>query len=519
MNKLLLLSIIVLITACSKQMQSELLESEQEPAKEALSRNAINATITKHLTETGSFEWKQATDLEVWSALQQGEKALAVGYKPASHPMDLSQTIHEIDIESAAWATTRNQVIDMVYATEKAGNPNLKKEQIFAYEDNTLPIVYVLVNRLETIQQLRQSNLVRYADPMGYHPENTGLFESEEAFGPMSSSGCGSNVGESGLTTPADFTNITPGSKQSWNYGVHGIPSAWGSSTGTGRKIMVIDTGLSPGQTLFSSLLNSGFSSGRTVERRVTLRRPGFLGFGYGSVETSTADGCGHGTSMAGAALSPRNSSGGAVGVAYNASLVSVRATVDVLVNESRETKGVTDALVLAGNRSDIHIVSMSIGNITSNNDIRDAINYAYNRGKLIFAAAGTSFGLTAGWVGVIFPASMPNVRAVTGIKDNGARCDACHQGSQVDFTVVMEKSSNGRKPLSTAQSGLVPSTVGGSSVATATTAAVAALVWSANPGYSREQVVNSLITTASNYPNRNSNLGWGRINAGSAVK
>ncbi len=518
MQKLIPIVLLALLAGCTKQVDNRL-TSEEAPQDEILSRQSIDATIKKQVLETGSFDWSKANTLEVWSALQQSDKAIAVGYKPASYTGDLSQTIQDIDLNSPDWKNAREQVLEMVYQSERKRDAGLTKSNLYAYEENTLPVLYLLVEQKETIVQLRQSGLVRYTDPMGYYPENTGLFGTTETIATMSSSGCGSNVSEPGLSSPADFTTITPGAKQSWNYGFHGIPNAWATSTGTGRKVMVIDTGLSPNQSLFGSLLNSGFSNGRTVERRVTLRKPGFLGFGYGSVESSTNDGCGHGTSMAGAALSPRNSSGGPVGVAYNASLVSVRASADVLINESRENKGVADALILAGNRSDVHIVSMSIGNITSNNNVRDAVNYAYNRGKLIFAAAGTSFGWSAGWFGVVFPANMSNVRAVTGIQDDGSRCDACHQGNEVDFVVVMEKDSNGRTQLSTAQSGFAPSTVGGSSVATATTSAIAALVWSANPGLSREQVVSKMITSSSNYPGRSGNFGWGLINANTAVQ
>ena len=106
-------------------------------------------------------------------------------------------------------------------------------------------------------------------------------------------------------------------------------------------------------------------------------------------------------------------------------------------------------------------------------------------------------------------------MRAVTGIKDNLInRCDACHDGSQVDFTVVMQKSSGNAFPLTLAMSGNNPSTVGGSSVATATTAGIAALVWGKYPSWTRDQVLNRLIASSSNYPSRSTTQGWGRIDA-----
>jgi subtilisin family serine protease len=223
---------------------------------------------------------------------------------------------------------------------------------------------------------------------------------------------------------------------------------------------------------------------------------------------------------MAGACAAPRGTDGNTCGVAYNCNLVTCRAGEDVFIESSREAKGVSDAFTNAGNRADVKIISMSMGRITSSSQISDAIKYAYGKGKLIFCAAGTSFSWTSGWYGVIFPATMTQVNAVTGVRDNSftTTCDDCHDGSQTDFTIVMERASDKVKPLSLAMSGNVPSTVGGSSVATATAAGIAALVWSRFPTYTRDQVLNKLVQTSANYPTRNANLGWGNLNADAAT-
>ena len=222
---------------------------------------------------------------------------------------------------------------------------------------------------------------------------------------------------------------------------------------------------------------------------------------------------------MQGAACGPRGTDGNTVGIAYNANLISIHAAADVFLNESRESKGVADAFTLAGNRSDVRVISMSMGNIISSGQIADGVRYAYGKGKLIFCAAGTSFSWTAGWAGVIFPANMTEAVAVTGIKDNlTQRCDACHEGSDVDFVVVMEKASGGRKPLSLAMSGDSPSTVGGSSVATAETAAMATLIFAKTPSLTRDQVFDKMKINSSYYPGRNGNFGWGRVNINAAL-
>ena len=141
---------------------------------------------------------------------------------------------------------------------------------------------------------------------------------------------------------------------------------------------------------------------------------------------------------MAGTIAAPRTSNHSPVGVAYNANLVSVRGTGDVVINGGKEKTGVADALVLLGDRTDVRIISMSIGDVFTNSKVADAVRYAYGKGKLIFSAAGTSTSFT-NWYGVIFPATMAETVAVTGIKEGGgyARCDVCHSGDKVDFTIV----------------------------------------------------------------------------------
>jgi len=69
---------------------------------------------------------------------------------------------------------------------------------------------------------------------------------------------------------------------------------------------------------------------------------------------------------------------------------------------------------------------------------------------------------------------------AVTGVKTGAPmqRCVECHSGSQVDFIVVMQDRNNtNRGPITLADYGNTPNYTGGSSIATATTAGIAALV------------------------------------------
>ncbi len=500
----------LLFTACTRNAETNSIEQVDETLQ---TREAINTFIRNTLQETHTFNWSSASNVMVWSAGQQSDNIYAVGFKPENEPIDIQHKIDAIDIKSNAWANAKKQLVDIILASERNNKANVTATELFAFEENVLPVINVYIEDLNTIKLLRSSKLVRYVEPMGYEPSK------EEINTYRSSSGCGGVPADNGLTTN-DYTTITPGTKQSWNYTYHGIDKAWNKgATGQGIKIFIIDTGVDPDQNNLGTAFNQGSSSGRTIEKIVTLPRSTFLGIPTGPVETPI-DECGHGTSMTGVAVAPRGTDGNAVGVAYNSSVVVCRAAEDVFLDASREVKGVADAYLNAANRADVKIISLSLGRLTSASQISDAISYAYNKGKLMFCAGGTSFSFTAGWVGVIFPASLSRVNAVTGVKDNITnRCDDCHDGGEIDFTIVMEKGNNDRHPLTLSTDNTnQPGTVGGSSVATATLAGIAALVWSKNPEMNREQIVNKLVTTSRNYLNKNNSLGWGNVNADAAT-
>jgi len=473
----------------------------------------IDAFIKQQIAASNKFEWSAASDEMIWSALQQSDHILSVGYKPAGET-NVEERLATIDIHSTNWEIAKQQVLNIIYKSESSTRNDIAINKLEEWEEDVLPVMDVRVDNFETVKLLRACNLVRYAEPMGYEPK-----QHLETASVLSSSGCGNNVAATGLVAGVDYTSISPNTKQSWNYAFHKIPNAWAKTTGSGIKVFIIDTGTELDQENLGSAFNQGNSTGRTVEKIVTLPRSTFLGIPTGPVETAD-DGCGHGTSMAGACAAPRGIDGAACGVAYNCNLVTCHAAADVYLDESREVKGVSDAYTNAANRADVKIISMSMGKITSSSQLSDAVRYAYGKGKLMFCAAGTSFSWTAGWFGVIFPGYMAEVSAVTGVRDNNfnTNCTDCHKGSETDFTVMMERAADQHHPITLAMTGDAPSTVGGSSVSTATTAGMAALIWSRFPAYTRDQVLNKMIQNSSNYPNRNSNLGWGNVNVDAAT-
>lgn len=94
---------------------------------------------------------------------------------------------------------------------------------------------------------------------------------------------------------------------------------------------------------------------------------------------------------------------------------------------------------------------------------------------------------------------------AVTGVKEgtSNQKCDVCHSGDKIDFTIQMQKSGSGNTVPVNSYYNNQNDYVGGSSVATATTAGIAALVWSVHPTWSRDQVLTKMKQSSTYYPTK----------------
>lgn len=432
----------------------------------------------------------------VWSALQYNDHSLAIGYQPAN-ALQVEDVLHSIDIHSASWKAVHDALLDRVLAKLNEGRKDspISLDDILVEDDPVLPIITLRITDKDVLTMLANLRNVRYLEPLDYWP----AIANDQ----RSSSGCS----PSGTSVNAsDVSTISPNARLPWNFSNHGIPAAWGNATGAGITVGVIDAGLSAAQPLLGSDFNNGDSNvGRTVSASYT----------YGN---SAYTSCSHGNSMAGQAVGPRNAAGATTGVAYHSNLVFVRACEDVVLDASSEKTAVKNALVNLGNNNAVRVISMSIGSPFSSSVLSDGVNYAYGKGKMMMAAAGTSFSWTSWW-GVVYPAALSKCVAVTGVKENGSTCETCHDGSQVDLTICMERNaSSSRNSLSLPTSGVAPNYIGGSSSATATAAGIAALVWSAKPNATREQVLQCLTSTAQFANAPSGSKGYGNINAASAV-
>ncbi len=486
-----------LVLSCSKDDPTEIIDENSESQK-ILSIEEINSFIETQLKKKGDLDWANDASAHIlYSAVMHGGEVLTIGFGDKG----------ESFINGTQRSSRLNTLIEDIYKTVQ-NTEGTTRSNVQVSEDDVLNVLDLRVTKLETIVELKAMNNIRYLEPNGYG------FYLQSDTAQEKSAGC-SQSGQS--INSGDYTVISPNARMPWNFRNHNIDDAWGISTGAGITVGLIDTGISASQNLLGSGFNDGDSNGRSVQRFGTFIDSPWW---WSNNVDGPNDRCGHGTQMASALASPRNNDFMPVGVAYNSNLVAYRGTEDVVLNDYHERKGVSNALKELGNRSNVKIISMSIGYPWSIGNVKDAVKYAYGKGKMIIAAGGTSTTFT-NWYGVIFPASMSETVAVTGLKDNGYnRCDICHDGSKIDFTIIMQRAGDTSRtvPVLGFNSG-AQSYVGGSSVATAMTAGIAALVWSRNPSMSRAQVLDKLKRAGEFYPNRNSKFGYGNIDALKAVQ
>jgi len=457
------------------------LVSQQEP----LSGSEVASYIDRTYSLNNGFNWSMVDDYVLWSASQAGDHIISIGLG------------NEIQ-------TTKAEDLEKTLLSRLSQIENVPASDLIVYENSRLNYLDLKILKKESVEYLRKLDDIRYIEPVAYNYYSYAQTRS--------SSGC---TTESDVISVNDYGSLPSGAKVPWNYYIHNIDKAWSYSKGRGITVGVIDTGVSDYQPNLGYKFDDYYSA-RHIEKYGTY----VDSYLYWSTNyDGYHDKCGHGTSCNSAVGAPDNNNQSPVGVAYECNLISYRATADVVLDDYHERQGVVMALEALADRSDVKIISMSIGYPWSIGNVEDAVKYAYSKGKLIFAAGGTSTEYT-NWYPVIFPASMSETVAVTGVEEGTGydECDVCHTGEKIDFTYVMERDNNNHQPVTGYYDGTA-NYFGGSSVATASTAGIAALVWARYPDWNRDQVLDRLKQSAYFYPYEDPDFGYGNIDALKAVR
>ncbi|CAA9341205.1 MAG: hypothetical protein AVDCRST_MAG68-2991 [uncultured Gemmatimonadetes bacterium] len=412
--------------------------------------------------------WVERTDAQLWAAIAAADGNAAVGLKAPGAVRGVYRG--RVLVGRGDWSRGRAAV---------AAQPGVTLVSV----DDLLPNMEVRLSGPEALAALRRLPFVDYVEP-------TMVDDGMQDFAGVGGCGWGS-------TWTGDRQYTASGDIYSQKLTAMRIPDAWTLTGGAGVTIGLTDTGISSAQGQFTSTFATGESTGRTLKLLKI------------SSQSSVYDACGHGTRMAGIIAAPRD--GRSVGgIAYRSNFVSVRQADGVAAVSSSDAK----ASVRTAAQNGARIVVMAWESLNWYWQVSDEIEYwHYNSQLLFFGAAGTS----GCWDGildsnVVFPADMPEVVAVTGVTypGGGVPC-GIHYGSDVELTAYLDVPSTGQYTGDVVE-------MGGSSNATAVVGSVAALVWSRNPGLSRDAVRQRLIQTAAYYPNRHPEEGYGVVNAYRAV-
>ena len=258
---------------------------------------------------------------------------------------------------------------------------------------------------------------------------------------------------------------------------------SWPTTTGVGRKVAIVDTGIYYSHPDLAGNVNKG---------------PTFI-----RGTKSSNDDNGHGTHVSGTVAAVNNTIG-VVGAAYTAKLWGVK-VLDR--NGSGSYSGVISGINWAANNG-MNLINMSLGGTFSSQALHDACDAAVAKGVLISAAAGNSGDTTPN-----YPGAYPSVVCVSATDSNDVLAYFSTRGTQVDLAAP------GVGITST-----VPSsgyaTWSGASMATPHVTGCAALVWAANPTLTNADIRNRLQSRAIDLgtPGVDNNYGYGLVNAFNAL-
>ncbi|MFF1411146.1 type VII secretion-associated serine protease mycosin [Streptomyces sp. NPDC058289] len=263
--------------------------------------------------------------------------------------------------------------------------------------------------------------------------------------------------------TPAHAETIR---SQQWHLTSMKAEDIWKTSTGKGVTVAIIDSGVDPIPELEGQVVpGKNYATAYKGDERTDWNN--------------------HGTTMAAiiAASGKHPSGDGSFGLAPGAKILPIR----VPQGENAANPIWTEAIRYAADSS-AKIINISMATSVEDPARLEAVKYAISKGKLIFAGVGNN-----GDAGnrVLYPAATPGVVGVGAVDKNGKVTAESQHGSQVDLTAP------GADIVTACASGTQLCKNHGTSDATALASASAALIWSAHPDWTNNQVLRVLMNTA----------------------
>lgn len=283
-------------------------------------------------------------------------------------------------------------------------------------------------------------------------------------------------------STPAQFI---PGAVTQIN-----VPSVWPAASGSGVKVLVLDTGVP--------------SSHQDLNTAVAFRCI--------DGTTSVYDFDGHGTQMSGI-IKATNNSVDIIGVAYNVQLWSANVAASES-NHGQLSNAEIACAINIGRINGVGVINMSFTGIYDTPTV-DQIHAAYYQNDIVLIAGnGNDYMAQVG-----YPANLPEVIAVAAVDGSNAHVGYSNTGPETELSAPGD--GVGVVSLARPGYGAYPwydlTYSGGTSAATAYVSGVAALVRSYNPSWNNAYVRRRLRETTT-YLGTPYSFGNGLINGYQAV-
>jgi subtilisin family serine protease len=270
-----------------------------------------------------------------------------------------------------------------------------------------------------------------------------------------------------------------------WHLPKIAAPAAWDITTGSSNvSIAIADSGVDPTHPDLAGKLQPGYN--------------------FVLSSTDTHDFYGHGTKVAGSAAAMSNNSVGVAGVAWSNPIVPL-----VITDSTGYAtySAMAKAMTYAADKG-IRIINLSFAGTSKSTTLQNAVDYAWNKGTIVFASAG-NYGTST----LQYPAACNHVVAVTATTSTDARSSFSSYGSWVTIAAP------GSSILTTTNGGGYAS-VSGTSFSSPITAGLGALILSVNPKLTAQQVVDIIKQNGDDLGTAGFDqyFGYGRINAAKSI-
>ena len=277
-----------------------------------------------------------------------------------------------------------------------------------------------------------------------------------------------------------------------WGMEAVRAPDAWGVSCGCPDvSVAIIDSGADLNHPDLSAKLNTSDD------------------YDFVNDDTSADDDQGHGTHVAGIAAAATDNAHGIAGLGWDVSILPLKILDE---NGYGDTYGLSQAIRYAADHG-ADVINMSLGAVAScPSTVQEAVNYAYDKGALLVAAAGNHGDPDSN--GEMFPANCEHVLGVAATERDNGIADYSNSGTHVNVAAP------GSDIYSTMRDGGYGSKWG-TSMATPHVSGLAALVLTKYGQYDAEQVASAILDNATDLgaDGWDSTFGCGLIDAYAAIK